>query len=353
MSTREWVRNNRKLYPNRADLVNACAATCRVTKRRARTLVAQELPKEEPTDYKARSRELEAQLQQALEQLENARKAKGLVIPERTSKRAKPKTFIRLIVNDVHGSHADPNALAALFRDIEHVDVREIVLLGDMMECGGFLTTHVPSYSAQIDEVSYDEDIIATCNFLDKLHIACPNADIHYVEGNHEHRVERWCVDAANTEKPNVQTLMRRLAPRYVLDLDKRGIPYYEQGEMHCGLDTRGTLKLGKVYFVHHVSTAKHACSVALNRYASNVITAHTHRADAAYDNLVHSGLVSCWNFGCLSILSPRWNHTKPSSWSHGYGIQIVNEDNGTFQTVPVSIYKGQSYFTNLLEATR
>jgi len=300
---------------------------------------------------KKENSKLKVYISNLLEQLESARKTRGLYIPERSNNRINDKTFVRLVIGDLHGSHADTDAISALLRDLSSVKVSEIVMLGDMLECGGFLSkNHSLGYVTQIDESSYEDDIACTNDFLDRISRVTKNPKIYYLEGNHEHRVEKWCVEESLCHSKNAEFLLRAIGPENVLHLKERGIEYYKIGEFHSGLNERGIIKLGKSYFTHGFTTAKHAASVTVERFAGCVFYGHTHRADYNPTRMVHVGLVAAWSPGCLSKLQPRWKHSDPTMWNHGYILQVVNESTGTFHAIPVPIDHGKSYFHTLLE---
>jgi predicted phosphodiesterase len=299
----------------------------------------------------AETRRLERRIAELTEQLEQARKARGLVLPERGRKARRPKTFARLILTDSHGSHADPDAVGAMLSDIEHVDIREIVHLGDALECGGFLAEHrTLGYVAQIDEASYEDDIAAANDLLDRLARACPKAQIHYIEGNHEHRIERWAVDKGVTAA-NADFILRQLGPERVLRLADRGVRYYRQGARHGDVAVPGVVKIGKTYFTHGGLTRKHAAAGQVERFAGCVMYGHTHRADYTPTRMVSTGLVAAWCPGCLSNLQPKWHHADPTTWTHGYILQIVDSRSGDFQVIQVPIQHGRSYLHSLLGA--
>jgi hypothetical protein len=304
-------------------------------------------------EEKRQNRRLLDQLRQTTEQLEQARASRGLIIPERKHGGPTPKVFARLICGDLHGSHADKEAVSAMLTDLKDLDVREVVLLGDMLECGGWMMqSHTLGYVAQLDEVVYEDDVANTNDFLDWIHKLCPKAAVHYIEGNHELRMERWCVDAAQGNKRNAEYLLRAVGPQHVLFLEKRGIRYYRQSETY-GCETPGTFKLGKSYFTHSTECGKNAANAMVERFAGCVFFGNTHRAAVATTRLVNVGLVSAWNPGCLCNLQPRWHHGSPTTWSHGYILQLVNAEDDTFQAIPVPIYKGKSYLTTLLKTVR
>ena len=99
---------------------------------------------------------------------------------------------------------------------------------------------------------------------------------------------------------------------------------------------------LGKCHFWHGTSTAKHAASVNLGQIAGNVVYGHTHREDHSSGRPVATGDIGAWNPGCLCQLQPLWCHTRPTSWTHGYGVQLV-APSGRFLHINVRIVEGQS----------
>ena len=112
--------------------------------------------------------------------------AKYPVPPKPVPRKRRKEDFVRVIANDVHGQMMDRDAVEAFLRDLKEWDADEIVLNGDIVECGGFLATHhTLGYVAQT-EYSFQEDIAAGNWFLDEIQKAAPRAKIHYIEGNHE-----------------------------------------------------------------------------------------------------------------------------------------------------------------------
>jgi hypothetical protein len=249
---------------------------------------------------------------------------------------------LRVIIPDSHGSAIDPPAAAAFLADLKMINPHEIVMGGDHVDCGGFLAQHhTLGYVAQTD-YSYADDIAAAAHFLDQIQAAAPRARIHYIEGNHERRVETWCVTESLRNEKDAEMLRRILAPEFQLDLKGRGITYYRQSEHYMGINIPGAIRLGKCYFWHSVSTAKQAAAVNLRQFAANVVYFHTHREDFASGVPVGKGDIGAWNFGCLCKRQPLWQHTRPTDWTTGYGVQCVSpQDN--FLTVAARIVNGHS----------
>jgi hypothetical protein len=245
--------------------------------------------------------------------------------------------------------HADLPAFRALLADIKRFNPHEIILGGDMINCGGFLAQHhVLGYVAETEE-TYEEDVAQTNAHLDAIQQAADGARIEYLEGNHEDRVERWAVTQTLRHKRDSEFLRRLVSPRTLLQLDRRGIHYFRRSEHHDGISIPGWIKRGKVFFTHEISGAKHAAAAAVANTAGNIVYFHTHRTDSSALVLPGAGLVGAWNPGCLCRRQPLWRHTTPTHWTHGYAVQLV-APSGNFQHVNVLIEGGVSLVGSLLK---
>ena len=282
--------------------------------------------------------------------LENATKARRTKIPAAgIARRRSGSDIVRVIIPDTHGCLIDKQAVAAMLTDIKALDPQEIILLGDHVDCGGFLAQHhVMGYVAETD-YTYEEDLDAAKTFLNALQAAAPRARIEYLEGNHERRVETWCVTQVLRHKKDAEGLRRLLAPEFRLGLKERGIAYYRQGEFYDNLPVPGVIKRGKCFFFHGVSTARNAVSATVDKIAGNCVFGHTHRAQSNIVRRISSGVIGAWNPGCLCQLQPLWQHTAPTDWSHGYAVQLVAEG-GAFLHLNIPIIEGESHFAALLK---
>jgi predicted phosphodiesterase len=249
-------------------------------------------------------------------------------------------SFIRVIVPDSHGSEIDPKAEAAFLGDLKQLAPDEVVLLGDHVDTSGVFQSHVNSYADDLI-YTYEEDIAACARFLDGIQKRAPKARIHMLEGNHEQRVERH-VSRAFLNASDAKAARSLLAPDAKLKLKSRGIRYYRMADFHHGLSVRGTIKLGKCFFVHGISAAKQAASTHLDRFGACVVFGHVHRAQSVIRRTVAAEEIGAWCPGTLAKLQPLYMHTSCTDWSHGYAIQLVN-DNGTFLHVQVPIVRGVS----------
>ena len=248
--------------------------------------------------------------------------------------------FARVIVPDSHGEHIDLPARDACLRDIRALAPREVVLLGDHLDCAGTFSTHQRSYTHEMPE-SYEDDCIAANRFLDAIIRAAPRASIFYLEGNHEQHVERWAARTFASQKDAVGFLLRS-GPEAVLDLKSRGVRYFKRSEQYMGLSVPGIIRLGRCYFVHGVSHSKHAASTHLSRVGENVVFGHVHRVQSVVERTVTSSGYGAWCPGTLAKLQPLYRHTSPTDWSHGYGLQFVSSS-GRFMHLNVPIMRGKS----------
>ncbi len=259
-----------------------------------------------------------------------------------------PKT--RFIIPDSHGYYADEAAIRATVRDMKALNLGkgdEVVLLGDHVDCSGFLSTHGLPSAMQDCDYSYDKDIKAANRHLDAFTKAAPGATFHYIEGNHENRVERWAITHSMAKRVDAESIRREMSPEYLLRLKERGIRYYRSNERHQGIGIPGTIRLGKCFFTHGISAGKYAAERHLDAFAASVVFGHIHRKVAVIARKVSTGVIGAWSPGTLAILQQPYAKSTPTGHSHGYDFQLV-ANNGNFQHVQVTIDDGASMLGTL-----
>lgn len=250
------------------------------------------------------------------------------------------KDFARVVIPDSHGNHIDIPARDAFCADLAALRPKQIVMLGDHLDCGGTFNSHQRTYTHEFTE-SYADDCAAANRFLDMIQRRAPDAEIYYIEGNHEQHVERWASRNFLSHKDAVG-MLDVYGPEAVLDLKRRGIRYFKRSEMYMGLSIPGTIKLGKCHFVHGISASKHAAATHLARFGANVVFGHVHRVQAIHERTVASDGFGAWTPGTLAKLQPLYAHTAPTNWSHGFGVQFV-QPSGAFVHLNIPIHKGKS----------
>lgn len=260
-------------------------------------------------------------------------------------------SFTRVIIPDSHGSHIDWAAANACLADIRILNPREIILIGDHLDCGGTFNAHQRTYTNEMTE-SYEHDVGEANMFLGGVRAAAPTAGMWYLEGNHEQHVERWA--ARNfTVRRDAEMLLSKFGPEAVLKLKEREISYHKRSVFYDGLSIPGAIRRGKCVFVHGISHSKHATYHHLIRVGTNVVHGHTHRVQSAVERTVSSDGFGAWCPGTLAKLQPLYKHTEPSSWAHGYGVQFVQASSGRFLHFNVAIQNGVSLLNIVADRLR
>jgi hypothetical protein len=256
------------------------------------------------------------------------------------------RSFTRVIIPDFHGEHIDKAAARACVADIKRLRPKSIIFLGDGLDAAGLFNSHQRSFTNELVE-TFDADCVAANRFIDQVQHAAPDVEeIDFIEGNHEQHIDRWI--ARNfTSHRDATNLLEVYGPKAVLDLKRRGIKYYDRQTCYQGLSIPGTIKRGRCYFTHGISFAKHAASVHLARFGDNVVFGHVHRSMSVIERTVTSDGFGAWCPGTLAKLQPLYAHTAPTSWSHGYAVQLV-EASGRFLHINVPIHKGKSLLVDL-----
>ena len=294
------------------------------------------------TNNAEQDKSLRRQCDLAMEALEKARNIKRKE-PIYVAPAARPAgEFTRIIIPDTHGNKIARRAAAAFLSDLKRLAPKEIVMLGDHLDCGGFLAQHhTLGYVAETSD-SFEDDVDATNDFLDHVQKAAPSAKIHYMEGNHELRVEKWCVTQALRNQKDAAFLLRAFGPESVLKLEERGITYYRTGHRYHGVSVPGTIKLGRCHFTHGFGFGRKATLDHVQRAAACIVHGHTHRSQSAVIRTIGTGVVAGYCPGTLAQLQMLYQHNRPSDWSHGYGVQIVDKS-GQFIHLNVPIINGRS----------
>lgn len=266
--------------------------------------------------------------------------------PTKVTKRAGKDDVVRAIWPDSHGTYADPVAMGVFLHDLALLQPEEVVMLGDHVDCGGFLAQHhVIGYVAQ-GTYTYEDDVEAARQHLDQAQKAAPKAKFTYIEGNHEDRVERWCMQQTLANSKDGDYLRRAFAPCFLLGLAERGIDYVRRSVCYDGLSIPGTRRFGKCLFLHDpgISDPRRA----LARFGTSLVHGHDHASHANVSATVGAGEIGIWSFGCLALRQQLYAHSRPTGHTNGYGIQLVSRS-GHFLTISVPIIGGVSYLNRLL----
>lgn len=266
------------------------------------------------------------------------------------SPKAKRKTLdstCRVAVGDVHGMRMDRKAVRAFLMDLKIFEPEVVVLGGDIADCDGWLAKHQPIGFVPDTDYSYQEDIAAANWFLDEVQKAAPQATIHYIEGNHEDRVERWIVDQVRAHNRDSAFLCSLVTPKVLLRLKERGIHYYSRHDVHVAGCPRGWIMQGDMFYTHQLGKGKNAARSAVGQAAGNVTYFDTHRRDVGVRVFPNVGMCAAYNPGCMCTMQPVYQNSNPTDWTQGYQVDFVSKS--TFQPIQVPIWRGESLARNMV----
>lgn len=289
---------------------------------------------------------LEKLVKQQAETIDRLRSSRRASVPK-AGRRKGRKSYLRVLFGDVHGEHLDRAAVGAFLADIAFLKPAEIVCIGDLLDCGGFLSQHKTLGVVPDLDVTYEEDVEASGMVLDEIQGRAPKASFRYIEGNHENRIKRWICDQVLRNSRDARFLQRLFGPAAVLELEKRGIEYVHRDEYYDGMSISGTIKLEPHGVAQHGEAfcGKYAAYRHLERLGETVFFGHTHRLGSAYAEKLDGQIVAV-NTGCLCQRRPVYGLTKTTDWTHGYALQVCSGDG--FLAVPVPIIDGTSYLEPL-----
>jgi predicted phosphodiesterase len=260
------------------------------------------------------------------------------------------KPIIQMVISDIHGSAHDRAAVAAMLGDMEILKPDRIINLGDFIDCSGFLAEHFTLGFVAETGYSYPEDILIGNDLLDQMQ--SHTKEMYYLFGNHEHRVEKYIVTESLKKRTDrnwlVEQMMRVLSVESLLSLEQRGINFVRPGETKDGTYIQASVKLGKSLYIHHGFTGPNGAKKMLSEYQMNVAYGHTHKAvNLQFREAGGGKTMVSRNYGCLCRQQPMWHHTRPSGWTTGYGLEIMQED-GSFLPLSIPIVNGVSLLAAL-----
>ena len=232
------------------------------------------------------------------------------------------KKFV--IVADIHGNHADPQATAAALAFTKDFNPEIRVIAGDLWDFGAIRK----GASEEDRAVSMRDDFDVGAKFADSFFKG--GKDNTLMLGNHD--VRAW--DLAES----TAAVKADLGQRMVKDIQavaKRNkaslIPY----------DSRlGVVSIGHLNVVHGFHTGMSACA-SHSRIYGNVVFGHCHSIESYQTPGLKPQEARC--IGCLCDLNPGYANRKTGKlrWSHGWVYGWV-EDDGSYSIFQVRGINGK-----------
>jgi len=213
-----------------------------------------------------------------------------------------------LIIPDVHIPFHDRRAYELTLVVAATISVDEVVLLGDYADFYG-----VSSYAKDPGiGIRLDQEVREVNKHLDELQDLLPNADIVYIEGNHESRLTRY-IQGKCPELYGVADVPK------LLNLKERGIKWipYGPGQMYK--------VAGSHLIARHepMGGGEYPAGSTVKKAGASVIFGHTHRIQefqtVTIDGCNYRGI----NAGCLvDVSSPVMQYVQSHhQWALGFNI--------------------------------
>lgn len=217
-----------------------------------------------------------------------------------------------VILGDLHDKNVDPFYMTVLLDTLVRVKPQVIVLNGDIFD--------LPEFSKyEVDPRDWDVVGRIKCahdNILKPIREACPDAQIDFIEGNHEFRILRHLADATPAMKAILSDL-HGMTVQSLLGLDKYKINYIAKGNLSTyslAEQHKEVAKNYKVYFnsfiVGHDGSAKNL------GYPS--ISGHHHKTEVEALYNEHFGCYNWIQHGCGHKLDAEYCHPR---WQQGFVI--------------------------------
>lgn len=219
-----------------------------------------------------------------------------------------------IVIPDVHVPLHDRKAWATTLKVISDTKPKRVVSIGDF---GDFesVSLHARKSGTRRD---FRTEKAAVRKAVRELQQAAGSAELDFLQGNHEERLERYLVERAPEMEGDED-----LSPRSVLGLRDRDnwTPY------------RSGIHIGKVYYTHDVGHAgKNSTQQTLDSVGQCVVTGHTHRAGLLYGGDVlgeHSFSMTVGWLGDKKMfaLKPYMPVAKMKDWQLAFGIVDYDAD--------------------------
>jgi len=237
-----------------------------------------------------------------------------------------------LFISDVHIPHHDRAAEAVAFKIAKHIKPNIVTFGGDIIDMEG-VSFHLHPPQAELK--LYDE-VMKAKEWIGRWRQAFPRAEMHFLDGNHEHRLTRFLHQYA----PALSTFPE-LSTLKLLDLAAQRIKYYADGKR---------FRIGKLWHAHgdqfRIGMGCVNPSVQLFRkYYNNIIVGHFHRICSHFQTVLED-TYGVWINGCLQDLHPDFD--KEANWQHGVTI-IHYTSGGFFHVNQIPIIQGKAVYGGTL----
>jgi predicted phosphodiesterase len=213
-----------------------------------------------------------------------------------------------LVLPDIHCPYHDVSALNTAIFAGRSYNVDTVIILGDMMDFH-----RISKYPNDPGTLSFQDEIKIGSQMAASIRENFPSADIYYIEGNHEVRLEHYIQRNAEEFRG-----MASLSLVHLLSLDDGDITFIQDAFIHCG----------DVSFLHGHELrgigGVNPSRKLFSKMKKSAVCGHLHRPESFYTRDGAGKLLQCHVLGHLG--DPNPNYHPRNDWQHGYGIVDVTK---------------------------
>lgn len=223
-----------------------------------------------------------------------------------------------VFIGDIHIPFHEEKIIKTVIKFIHSFKPNHIFLLGDVLD---FYS--ISSYDKEPSRItSLQTDINITKDLLKTIRKDNKNSEITYLEGNHEHRLQKYL-----WKHPEISSL-NALNIKNLLNLDEYNIKYINQHKT----------KVFHKFVIEHGSLIRqqsaYTAKAMLMKRGISGISGHTHRLGTHYASNMNGNFVWYEN-GCLSNLNPDFVIGKPD-WMHGFSVGYIKRKTLSIEQIPI-----------------
>lgn len=240
-----------------------------------------------------------------------------------------------LVIADLHMPYLDKDCMSTIIDYAKEERIENLMILGD-----GFDFHEISMWGDKFrntfeDEIAESEEMLHQC-ILSKMTFKRKV----FIEGNHEERLTRYIT--MNARK--IQRLLEAKGfdiPK-LTGIEKAGFEYINNKELRCS--TGKYFKINHLNFLHGhemQNGGKYPARNLIMKCHDNVIVAHNHKPDVAYEFDLDGTPRSVNSIGCCCGMYTEY--MTFNEWRQGFGI-VKFRDNGLHTIQNKVVVRGEVY---------
>ena len=233
-----------------------------------------------------------------------------------------------VVPSDFHVPFHDRQALSAFISFCKYFKPDKIFLNGDIIDFYAISRfTKDPGRALELQQ-----EIDEAVGVLKMIRKANPKAEIHYIKGNHEARLQRYLWSEAKELAG-----LKILTVEHFLRLKELKIEYHDQGRCSYG---GLVIKHGSVVRKYSGYTAK----AEVEKNGKSGLSGHTHRLSLYFQNNAGQELV--WGEGgCLCQLDAEYLEGEVPNWQQGWVAGHFKNNSKRFNLTLVPFVHGKAVY--------